>query len=179
LDSQMYPAVVDDELVWVVDGYTTSDRYPYSRTLELDTVINDSQTSPGATTAYRERNASYMRNGVKATVYAFDGSVTLYTWDTQEPTLACSGEVCSDALQPATDMSSELTSPRRYPAALSQAQRDLMATYQVTQADDFFGQQDFWQVPPDPPVPAPTHPDGSTGQQAPQPPMYLTMQVPG
>src|SRR5690625_7783644 len=54
-----------------------------------------------------------------------------------------------------------------------------MATYQVTDADDFFGQQDFWQVPPDPTVPAPTNPDGTTGQQAPQPPMYLTMQMPG
>jgi len=179
LDSQMYPAVVDDELVWVVDGYTTSDRYPYSRTLELDTVINDSQTSPGDTTAYREQNANYMRNGVKATVNAFDGSVTLYTWDTEDPILAAWGEVFPDALQPATDISSELMSHLRYPADLFKAQRELMATYQVTDADDFFGQQDFWQVPPDPTVPAPTNPDGSTGQQAPQPPMYLTMQVPG
>lgn len=178
LDSQMYPAVVDEELVWVVDGYTTSDRYPYSSTLELDSVINDSQTSPEDTAAHREHEANYMRNGVKATVNAFDGSVNLYTWDTEDPVLAAWGEVFPEALQPAEDISSELMSHLRYPADLFKAQRELMATYQVTDADDFFGQQDFWQTPPDPTVPAPTNPDGSTGQQAPQPPMYLTMQMP-
>src|SRR5699024_12009276 len=55
------------------------------------------------------------RNGVKATVNAFDGSVTLYTWDTEDPILAAWGEVFADALQPATDISSELMSHLRYP----------------------------------------------------------------
>ena len=178
LDSQMYPAVVDEELVWVVDGYTTSDRYPYSRTVDLDTVINDSQTTPGETADHRERSANYMRNGVKATVNAFDGSVNLYAWDTEDPILASWGEIFPDALQPATDISSELMSHLRYPADYFKAQRELLATYHVTEADDFFGQQDFWQVPPDPTVAAPENPDGTTGQQAPQPPMYLTMQIP-
>src|SRR5699024_7416515 len=178
LDSQMYPAVVDEELVWVVDGYTTTDRYPYSRTLDLDTVINDSQTSPGETTQHRVGEANYMRNGVKATVNAFDGSVDLYAWDTEDPILQAWSEVFPDALSDVEDVSSDLMQHMRYPADLFKAQRELMATYHVTDADAFFGQQDFWQVPPDPTVPAPTNPDGTTGEQAPQPPMYLTMQMP-
>src|SRR5690625_7907538 len=98
-----------------------------------------------------------MRNGVKATVNAFDGSVTLYTCDTEDPILAAWGEVFPDALQPATDISSELMSHLRYSSDLFKAQRELITTYRVTDADDFFRHQDFWQVQPDPAVPAPTH----------------------
>lgn len=178
LDSQMYPAVVDDELVWVIDGYTTTTEYPYAQSVDLDQTVNDSQTSPNDTAPNRERSANYMRNSVKATVSAFDGSVTLYTWDTEDPILQSWSEVFPEALKPASDISGELMSHLRYPADYFKAQRDILATYHVTDADDFFTQQDFWQVPPDPTVPAPTNPDGSTGQQAPQPPMYLTMQMP-
>ncbi len=148
LDSQMYPAVVDNELVWVVDGYTTTDRYPYSTSVDLDTVINDSQTDSGETAQYRDRDANYMRNAVKATVNAFDGSVTLYSWDTEDPILKAWSEVFPDAVQPASEISDELMSHLRYPADYFKAQRELLATYHVTNADDFFGQQDFWQTPP-------------------------------
>ncbi|APX32315.1 hypothetical protein BH708_05785 [Brachybacterium sp. P6-10-X1] len=179
LDSQMYPAVVDDELVWVVDGYTTTDQYPYSRTVDLDSTINDSQTDPADSAQNRERTANYMRNGVKATVNAFDGSVTLYSWDTEDPILKAWEEVFPDALQPADEISGELMSHLRYPADYFKVQRELLGTYHVKQADDFFGAQDFWQIPPDPTQPAPENPDGTTGEQAAQPPMYLTMQMPG
>ncbi|MBP2383807.1 UPF0182 family protein [Brachybacterium sacelli] len=179
LDSQMYPAVVDDELVWVVDGYTTTDAYPYSRTADLDSSINDSQTDPGESAQNRERSANYMRNAVKATVDASDGSVELYSWDTEDPILKSWEEVFPDALKPASEISGELMSHLRYPADYFKVQRELLGTYHVTEADDFFGAQDFWQVPPDPTQPAPTNADGSTGEQAAQPPMYLTMQMPG
>jgi uncharacterized membrane protein (UPF0182 family) len=119
-----------------------------------------------------------MRNSVKATVNAFDGSVTLYTWDTADPILKSWSEVFPDALRPASEISGELMSHLRYPADYFKAQRQILSTYHVTDADDFFTQQDFWQIPPDPTVPAPTNPDGTAGQQAPQPPMYLTMQMP-
>src|SRR5699024_9564341 len=149
-----------------------------SQSVNLDETVNDSQTNPNDSAINRERSANYMRNSVKATVNAFDGSVTLYTWDTEDPILKAWSEVFPEALQPASTISGELMSHLRYPADFFKAQREILATYHVTDADDFFTQQDFWQVPPDPTVPAPTNPDGSTGQQAPQPPMYLTMQMP-
>ncbi|MGO1945996.1 UPF0182 family membrane protein [Brachybacterium alimentarium] len=178
LDSQMYPAVVDGEMVWVIDGYTTSDKYPYSQSVELDSVVDDSQTNTSATAVNRERSANYMRNGVKATVNAFDGSVNLYAWDTEDPILKAWNEVFPDAVQPASEISGELMSHLRYPADYFKAQREILSTYHVADADDFFGQQDFWQVSPDPTVPAPENPDGSSGEQPAQPPLYLTMQVP-
>lgn len=178
LDSQMYPAIVDGEMVWVIDGYTTTTEYPYAQSVDLDQTVNDSQTNPNATAGNRVRSANYMRNSVKATVNAFDGSVTLYTWDTEDPILKAWSEVFPETLKPASEISGELMSHLRYPADYFKAQREILATYHVTDADDFFTQQDFWQVSPDPTVPAPTNPDGSTGQQDPQPPMYLTMKMP-
>lgn len=179
LDSQIYPAVVDEKLVWVVDGFTSTDRYPYSRTADMNQVVTDSQTKAGDAANHRVAQANYLRNGVKATVDAFDGSVTLYAWDTEDPILAAWQEVFPQALKPASEISSELMSHLRYPADLFKAQREMLATYHVTDADEFFGQQDFWQVPPDPRLSASRNADGTTQQQPPQPPMYLTMQVPG
>ena len=150
LDSQIYPAVVDEKLVWVVDGFTSTDRYPYSRTADMNQVVTDSQTKAGDAANHRVAQANYLRNGVKATVDAFDGSVTLYAWDTDDPILAAWQEVFPQALKPASEISSELMSHLRYPADLFKAQREMLATYHVTDADEFFGQQDFWQVPPDP-----------------------------
>ncbi|MEE1617053.1 UPF0182 family membrane protein [Brachybacterium sp. J153] len=179
LDSQMYPAVVDGEMVWVIDGYTTTTEYPYAQEVELDAVVNDSQTDPRASAGNRSRSANYMRNSVKATVSAFDGSVTLYTWDTEDPILKAWSEVFPESLRPADEISDQLMSHLRYPADLFKAQRQLISTYHITDADDFFTQQDFWQVSPDPTVQPTTNPDGSAGTQPPQPPMYLTMQMPG
>src|SRR5699024_3810819 len=65
LDSQMYPAVVDDQMVWVVDGYTTTTEYPYAQSVDLEQTVNDSQTDPNASASNRERSANYMRNSVK------------------------------------------------------------------------------------------------------------------
>lgn len=179
LDSQVYPAVVDGRLLWVVDGYTTTDRYPYSRTLDLNQTTRDSTTNPAESTDLRVARTNYLRNGVKATVDAFDGSVTLYAWDTEDPILKAWQEVFPSAVKPASDISPELMGHMRYPADLFKAQREALATYHVTDPVEFFGQQDFWQVPPDPTKPAPENADGTAGAQPPQPPMYLTMQAPG
>lgn len=179
LDSQMYPAVVNDRLVWVVDGYTTTDRYPYSHSTDLDAVINDSQTDPADSAANRVREANYLRNGVKATVDAFDGSVTLYAWDTEDPILKSWQEVFPDALRPVTEIDGETMSHLRYPADMFKAQREILATYHVKSADEFYGRQDFWQVPPDPTAEVQANPDGTAGEQPPQPPTYLTLQMPG
>ncbi|WP_343068408.1 UPF0182 family protein [Brachybacterium halotolerans] len=180
LDSEMYPAVVDGQMVWVIDGYTTTDAYPYSTKQNLDSATVDSKTAEeDASGNYQDAHANYMRNSVKATVNAFDGSVNLYTWDTEDPILKSWQQVFPDSLKPASEISGDLMSHLRYPADYFKAQREILAKYHVTEADEFFGQQDFWQVSPDPTAKASTNADGSKGTQAPQPPYYLTMQMPG
>jgi uncharacterized membrane protein (UPF0182 family) len=167
LDSDVYPAVVDGELLWIVDGYTTSNNYPYSRSEELAQIVSDSN-SPGV---FLRGQVNYIRNSVKATVNAYDGKVTLYEWDEKDPILKTWMKVFPDTVQPLSSMSGELLSHVRYPADLFKVQRALLGSYHVDEAGAFYSQQDAWMTPNDP--------VGGQGIGTLQPPYYLTMQVPG
>jgi uncharacterized membrane protein (UPF0182 family) len=167
LDSDVYPAVVDGELLWIVDGYTTSNNYPYSRSEELAQIVSDSN-SPGV---FLRGQVNYIRNSVKATVNAYDGKVTLYEWDEKDPILKTWMKVFPDTIQPLSSMSGELLSHVRYPADLFKVQRALLGSYHVDEAGAFYSQQDAWMTPNDP--------VGGQGVGTLQPPYYLTMQVPG
>lgn len=167
LDSDVYPAVVDGELLWIVDGYTTSNNYPYSRSEELAQIVSDSN-SPGV---FLRGQVNYIRNSVKATVDAYDGKVTLYEWDEKDPILKTWMKVFPDTIQPLSSMSGELLSHVRYPADLFKVQRALLGSYHVDEAGAFYSQQDAWMTPNDP--------VGGQGVGTLQPPYYLTMQVPG
>ncbi len=86
LDGNPYPAVVGWRIQWIVDGYTTSADYPYSRLQDIDNATSDSVTeTSSAVRAISTGQVNYIRNSVKATVDAFDGTVRLYTWDAQDP----------------------------------------------------------------------------------------------
>ncbi len=75
VDGDAYPAVVDGRIKWIVDGYTTSNSYPYSQRVALNQVTSDSQTQAGGTVvAQPDTNVNYMRNSVKAVVDAYDGT---------------------------------------------------------------------------------------------------------
>jgi len=167
LDSDVYPAVVDGQLLWIVDGYTTSNNYPYSRSEELAQIVSDSN-SPGV---FLRGQVNYIRNSVKATVNAYDGKVTLYEWDEKDPILKTWMKVFPDTIQPLSSMSGELLSHVRYPADLFKVQRALLGSYHVDEAGAFYSQQDAWMTPNDP--------VGGQGIGTLQPPYYLTMQVPG
>src|SRR5688572_4703728 len=87
IDGDPYPAVIEGRVTWILDGYTTSDAYPYSEPRDLGTTAQDSLTGAG-TTALPNEQFNYIRNSVKATVDAYDGTVTLYEWDEDDPILA-------------------------------------------------------------------------------------------
>ena len=88
LDGRVYPAVVDGRVKWIVDGYTTSDAYPYSQMTDLGSATKDSTTVSSATvSSLGSQKANYIRNSVKATVDAYDGSVDLYVWDQSDPVI--------------------------------------------------------------------------------------------
>ncbi len=172
LDGDPYPAVVDGRIVWIVDGYTTTSRYPYSSVENLEQVTSDSLTEQSASVAsLQAQPVNYMRNSVKATVDAYDGSVTLYAWDGQDPVLRAWEKVFPTVVKPLSAMSGQLMAHMRYPEDLFKVQRDLVSRYHVTDPGAFFGQQDFWRVPPDP--------TESTSTTQTQPPYYLTLQMPG
>jgi uncharacterized protein len=167
LDSDVYPAIVDGRLLWIVDGYTTSNNFPYSKAENLAQAIADS-TSPSIDV---RGQVNYMRNSVKATVDAYDGKVTLYQWDDEDPVLKTWMKIFPDTVLPMTEMSGDLMAHVRYPTDLFKVQRSVLGSYHVTEAGAFYSQQDAWMTPNDP--------VGGTGVGTLQPPYYLTMQVPG
>ena len=88
LDGDPYPSVVDGQIVWILDGYTTTAQYPYSQTTSLGDVTQDSVTeNKNSVEALEGDQINYIRNSVKATVDAYTGTVTLYAWDAQDPLL--------------------------------------------------------------------------------------------
>ncbi|HEV7848923.1 MAG TPA: UPF0182 family protein [Mycetocola sp.] len=168
LDSDPYPSVVDGRVVWIVDGYTTSDAYPYSRTVGLSTAIADSATNDQR---FGLDDINYIRNSVKATVDAYDGSVTLYAWDTDDAILKTWQKIYPSTLKPMSEMSGELMSHVRYPGDLFKVQRQILGQYHVTDAGKFYSRTDAWSTPADP--------QSEAAEAALQPPYYLTLQMPG
>ncbi|WP_144877190.1 UPF0182 family protein [Microbacterium sp. 1.5R] len=165
LDSDPYPSVVDGRIVWIIDGYTTSASYPYSTNVSLSEAIADSNL-PSPTLAIDDIN--YIRNSVKATVDAYDGKVTLYAWDDQDPVLQTWQKIYPSTLKPVSEMSGDLMSHVRYPTDLFKVQRDILGIYHINTAGSFAQQDNRWQTPNDP-----------RSDSVLQPPYYLTMQMPG
>jgi len=168
LDSDPYPAIVDGRVQWIVDGYTTSANYPYSKIEQLSNAIADTYT-PKPLYAFDDVN--YIRNSVKATVDAYDGKVTLYAWDATDPLLQTWQKIFPNTVKPMSDMSAQLLSHVRYPADLFKVQRAILGTYHVTDPGTFYSNNDAWVTPNDPTVAA--------GQEILQTPYYLTMKIPG
>ena len=172
LDGDPYPAIVDGKITWIIDGYTTSAGYPYSRSTSLATATNDALTANSASiTAQSNRAVNYIRNSVKATVDAYDGSVTLYQWDTKDPVLQTWMKAFPNTVKPKSSISKGLLEHIRFPEDMFRVQRDILSSYHVKSSAAFYGGQDFWRVPRDP---------STFGANAgAQPPYYMTVQMPG
>jgi uncharacterized protein len=172
LDGDPYPAVVDGKITWIIDGYTTSAGYPYSRSTSLATSTTDALTTNSTSiTAQSNQTVNYIRNSVKATVDAYDGTVTLYQWDTTDPVLKTWMKAFPNTVKAKSAISKGLLAHIRYPEDMFRVQRDILSAYHVKTAAAFYGGQDFWRVPRDP---------STFGANASaQPPYYTTLQMPG
>ncbi|MBT1182249.1 UPF0182 family protein [Bifidobacterium sp. CP2] len=175
LDGRVYPAVVDGRVKWIVDGYTTSDAYPYSQMTDLGDATRDSTTVSSSTVSgLGSQQANYIRNSVKATVDAYDGSVDLYVWDKDDPVIKAWESVFPGQYHQLSEISGDLMSHMRYPENLFKVQRELLAKYHVTSASQYYSGEDFWQTPVDP-----TESQQAQAQDILQPPYYLTLQTGG
>lgn len=171
LDGDPYPAAVNGRVTWILDGYTTSATYPYSERVDLRAATSDSNSDRG-TVLQAKQNINYIRNSVKATVDAYDGTVTLYSYDDNDPVLKAWNQAFGGSLiKPKSDISPELAAHFRYPEDLFKVQRDLLSRFHVSDPRQFNLGQDFWAVPDDP---------AQTGAAAgKQPPYYLLTEFPG
>lgn len=176
LDGDPYPVVIDGQVLWVVDGYTTTDGFPYS---EQESLSSSTRTSLNTTTqavaAQRNAQINYIRNSVKATVNAYTGRVTLYAWNqapTPDPVLRTWEKAFPGVVKAQSQMPPGLVQHLRYPEDLFNIQRTLIAHYHVTDPRSFYNGTEFWNVPYDPTL------NGGTST-VPQPSYYMTLSPDG
>jgi len=131
LDSDPYIVVVDGRLVWVLDAYTFTNRYPYSQPYPAE---------PG-------RRINYIRNSVKITVDAYDGSTTFYVADPSDPLLQTYAAIFPDLFVPIENMPADLRAHVRYPEDLFRIQAFMYLTYHMQNPTVFYNREDVWSVP--------------------------------
>jgi uncharacterized membrane protein (UPF0182 family) len=165
-DGDPYSAIVDGELVWIWDAYTTTDQFPYSQPIDPSLVAS---RQPGTPSIGGEIN--YLRNSVKIVVDAYDGSITLYVADPDDPIVQVWQNAFPEMFTPLEDAPAALTEHFRYPENLFQIQAAQYGSYHVTDPTVFYGKQDFWQIPEDPTLSTET---GAVGMR----PYYMLMRPP-
>lgn len=171
VDGDAYPAVVDGRIVWIVDGYTTSNGYPYSQRTSLGDATQDTLTLKGSVAAQQAGQVNYLRNSVKAVVDAYDGTVKLYEWDSTDPVLKVWESAFPGTVSGYDTIPPDLLKHLRYPEDMFKVQRDILSRYHVTTPLEFYSGQDFWKVP--------TDPTNESSTSVSQPPYYLSVQMPG
>ncbi|MDN5757111.1 MAG: UPF0182 family protein [Tomitella sp.] len=150
-DTNVYPAVIDGDMKWIVDAYTTLDQYPYAQRSQLEGLLSDS-IDAATGRPLPKKDVSYIRNSVKATVDAYDGSVTLYEFNEDDPVLETWMDAFPGVVKPNSEITPELRAHFRYPSDLFKVQREMLAKYHVDDPNEFFTHDSFWSVPSDPTV---------------------------
>jgi len=177
-DGDPYTVVIDGRIKFVRDGYTTTDKYPYSQRIDLADAAR--RTEAGATGVQGRGN--YIRNSVKAVVDAYDGSVTLYAFDESDPILRAWRKAFPKLFAPKSEIPPVLAAHLRYPEDLFSIQTDRYASYHVGRAEDFYSREDFWALPDDRSgVVKPAEDTGGllAGTRVKMRPYYLLTKLPG
>ncbi|MGQ0824601.1 MAG: UPF0182 family membrane protein [Actinomycetota bacterium] len=178
-DSDPYSVVLNGRTLWIIDGYTTSNRYPYSQ------FLHPSNLPPGSGL---DTEFNYVRNSVKATVDAYDGTVRLYIVDEEDPIIRAYAKAFPKLFSDMGEMPEGLRDHWRYPEDLFRAQTEQYTQYHMTDAREFFGKVTLWDIAPRPEGSA-TSGGASTATTAagdttlaanrsPIDPLYITTQLP-
>jgi uncharacterized membrane protein (UPF0182 family) len=130
-DSDPYLVVTEaGRLVWIVDGYMTSDAHPYSRRLDLGTG----------------EPVNYIRNSIKATVDAYDGTVKLYVFDEEDPLINAYRNLLPDLFSQASAMPAGLRAHVRYPELIFRSQAEIYRTFHMRDPETFYNKSDAWDL---------------------------------
>jgi uncharacterized membrane protein (UPF0182 family) len=140
-DADPYAVVHDGRIVYVLDGYTTTDLYPYSQ--QADT--SDLPPSSGL-----RLGLNYVRNSVKAVVDSYDGTVTLYVMPVDDPLIDAWRRAFPDLFVDYDQMPAGLRDHMRYPEDLFRVQTDLWGRYRLDDAGEWYDRALEWAVAQDP-----------------------------
>ncbi len=144
----------DGRLVWMVDGYTTSDAHPYSRSVDLPNI----------------GTVNYIRNAVKATIDAYDGATNLYIFAPADPIIQAYSNLFPALFHPASEMPADLRTHARYPEILFRTQAEVYRTYHMLDPQAFYNKEDVWDIA--------SYSNGQGGQREPMTPTYVVASLP-
>jgi len=181
-DSNPYPVIANGRVVYLIDGYTTTPNFPNAQRMKWE------QASDGS------GDFNYVRNSVKATVDAYDGTIRMYAWDATDPILAAYGRAFPSLFKNVDEMPSEVRDHVRYPEALFRVQTREWGRYRLNSAEEFFQASGAWSIsdrPSEQPQQATTtsttravqfqNSSGTTssGSDNPIDPTYALLRIPG
>ncbi len=140
LDRDPYVVAAEGRLIWMQDAYTVSDHYPYSAPIAGETTVLslDAGQTP---------DINYMRNSVKITVDAYDGTVSYYIWDETDPVVLTYARIFPALFQEESDMPEGLRSHVRYPQDFFSIQAEKYILYHMQDANNFYSKEDLWGIP--------------------------------
>ncbi len=167
-DDDPYMVTVGGRLVWIMDLYTVSSRYPYSE------LANTARLNSGSDLP---RTFNYIRNSVKAVVDAYDGSIDLYVFDPDDPLIQTNMRIFPDLFKTLEEFPEELVPHIRYPEDLFRIQTDVYTLYHMTDPVDLYQVNDPWQIARDPST-SPKPPLRGSFTTSPMLPYYLLMELP-
>ncbi|MFP3915210.1 MAG: UPF0182 family protein, partial [Actinomycetota bacterium] len=144
VDSDPYPVVTEGRVVWVLDLYTSSDSFPYSKPI----TATDMRRLPRG--ADLDVGTNYLTNSVKATIDAYDGTVDFYVMDETDPVVQAWRETYPALFRDGSEMPESIQSHLRYPQDLFRVQGELYLDYHVDDPAEFFTRNDAWSIPADP-----------------------------
>jgi uncharacterized protein len=145
----------EGRLVWMVDGYTTSGAHPYSQSVGVKGI----------------GNINYIRNSVKATVDAYDGTTRLYIFDDKDPIILAYQHLFPELFHPKSEMPADLRAHTRYPEVLFAVQAEIYRSYHMTNPQSFYNKEDLWDLA--------TYSSGQNGQPESVKPTYAFSELPG
>ncbi|MCG2686945.1 UPF0182 family protein [Candidatus Parcubacteria bacterium] len=136
LDNDPYIVITKEgTLKWIYDAYTTSNRYPYAEQMK-DTF----SSMPG-------QRLNYIRNSVKVVIDAYDGKMSFYIADENDPIIKTYAKIFKDSFLPLEQMDEDLRAHIRYPEDLFIYQTTLYTVYHMDEAQIFYNKEDQWQIP--------------------------------
>lgn len=158
-DRDPYLTVVDGRLVWIQDAYTATGRYPYSEPIDAP----DSMLAP-------YRGINYIRNSVKITIDAYDGTMTFFVTDEDDPLIRTWARVFPGLFTPMDEMPATIREHRRYPEGLFRVQSEVYRIYHMQNPNTFYNKEDVWEMPAE---------KFQSGQHQPIEPYYVIMRLIG
>jgi uncharacterized protein len=182
LDADPYPVLLNGQIDWIQDAYTTTANYPYAQ---------DADTSAVAAGSGLSGTFNYVRNSVKVLINAYTGKMTFYVMDPNDPIIETYEKAFPGMFTSATKMSPELRAHLRYPEDIFTVQATMYGKYHITNAQSFYSAADAWTLSPDPGAGQPAqalattqtvNAQGqvvSTGQLVRMSPIYQVLRIPG